>query len=411
MSQDQPLLSLGNLRHFLVAVLVVALLAPVPVTYAQENEEPTYTFVSMPDFLNADIGDVRRSVRWEHGDPNSINASYREAVDVILDSVEAEDPGSVLVAGDLVEGHWGMDEDDTGIFGPVATRKQKERAVTRAGDLYYRQWAGRFADRALRVYPAVGDHEIGDNPWGSRTFKYRAMPVFKAVWAKHFTDSGSTYARHPIGTPWEDTAYATYLGPDLLLVTVDVFRRSRDGVHAEVVGGQLEWLDSVLAENTARGAAGAKWVIVQGHTPVLGPVRETNSSGLFMEDSTDFWETLRRHDVTAYFNGEVHTVTMRHDGVTQISHGNGITAGAGDFNYLVGKVFDDRIELTIKRIPRLSTDRTSKLWHTSSKRPAIGVTYAREAHVTGTAVLTTDDGRIGESSGELIQVMGDLIDG
>ena len=403
--------TLEGMPRFLVVVLLVLALIPVPAALTQEVEEAAYTFVSVPDFLNADVGTVRRSRRWDNGDPNSINASYRGAVDVILDAIEAEGPDSVLVAGDLVEGHWGIDEDDTGIFGPVKTFAQKNRAVTRAGNLYYRQWARRFAQRDLPVFPAVGDHEIGDNPWPARRFKYRAMPVFKSVWAKHFTDSGSAYAMRPRGTRWEDTAYATYLRPELLLVTVDVFARSRDGVHAKVVRGQLRWLDDVLAHNTALGDGGAKWVIVQGHTPVLGPVRMARSSGLYTENGEAFWDTMQRHDVTAYFNGEVHTVTLRHDGVTQISHGNGIVAGIGDFNYLVGTVYDDRIEITIKRIPRLSTDNTVELWQTSRKRPPISVTYERESHVSGTAVLTEDGGRIDEFTGELIPVDGVLVDG
>lgn len=398
-------------RTILATFLVLTLgAATAPTASTREAGEPTYTFVSMPDFLNADIGNTRLSPRWDRGDPNSINTSYREAIDVILDAVQDENPDSVLVAGDLVEGHWGSDVDDTRIFGRVNTFEQRMHAVTRAGNLYYSQWARRYAERGLLVHPAVGDHEIGDNWWHPGSFKYRAVPRFKRVWAKHFTASGTTYDMRPTDTAWQNTAYATYLSPDLLLVTVDVFKRSADGVHAMVTNGQLKWLDSVLAQNSALGVDGAKWVIVQGHTPVLGPVRESQSSGLYTEKPEKFWATLRRHDVTAYFNGEVHTVTMRHDGVTQISHGNGILVGTGPFNYLIGKVYGDRIETAIKRIPRLSIDRSAKLWHTTLKRPPIGITYAREALVTGTAVLTTDDGRIGESTGELVPVTGDMID-
>jgi hypothetical protein len=46
----------------------------------------------------------------------TVNDVYERAVDVILDEVEAEQPDSVLVAGDLVEGRWGLDVDGTGTF-------------------------------------------------------------------------------------------------------------------------------------------------------------------------------------------------------------------------------------------------------------------------------------------------------
>jgi hypothetical protein len=378
------------------AIAAVGLVAvPLQPVLAEETPEP-YTFISMPDFLNADIGDTRASSRWEPGDPNSINASYRLALDVVLDEVQAEAPSTVLVAGDLVEGHWGVDVENTGIFGPTSTFEQKKQAVSRAGDLYYSQWKKRFTERGLTVFPAVGDHEIGDNPWPSNGFKRRAFHTFKSVWAKHF--AGTRYPLRPVGTPWEKTAYAVYLTPDVLLVSVDVFVRIPDngdsntgGVTASVRGGQLAWLDGLLASTTA------KHVIVQGHTPVLGPVRLARSSGLMHEGGGEspFWQTLERHDGRilniVYLCGEVHDVTAHAEGgVIQIAHGNGIIAGSGPFNYLEGRVYPDRLELEVKRIARLSLDDSAKLWATSWKRPPIGVSYAPGATTTGTAVIGDD---------------------
>jgi hypothetical protein len=384
---EQKLAGCRRLTQTTAALAVFSLVAlSAGSASAQETEAP-YTFVSMPDFLNADIGDTRASSRWQPGDPNSINDSYRGALDVVLDEVQAEAPSSVLVAGDLVEGHWGTDVERTGIFGPTRTLDQKHLAVTRAGNLYYSQWKQRFAERGLAVFPAVGDHEIGDNPWPPGNFKYRAFRTFKQVWAKHFTASGTTYPMRPVGSPWEDTAYAVYLTPDVLLVTVDVFMRTPDGVRATVKRGQLAWLDGLL------GSTSAKHVFVQGHTPVLGPVRQLNSSGLMLEGGEDspFWQTLKRHGVDAYLCGEVHEITAIDDGtVVQIAHGALLTVGQGGYNFLVGKVYPDRLELEVKRIARTSLDRSSKLWATSWKRPAIGVTYAPGSYAVGAAVLGDD---------------------
>ena len=354
--------------------LVVA--GRLPMAAAQTIDTP-YTFVSMPDFLNAD-GDARKASGWRPGDPNSINAAYRQAIDVILDEVQAEDPNSVFVAGDLVEGHWGIDFSNTGIFGPVDTYAQRLVALERAADLYYGEWKERFAARNLPVYPAVGDHEIGDNNWYPGTFKWNAFPTFKRVWAEHFPRGES----HPEGS-FSETAYSTHLTADILLVTVDVWSRVDSAVVAQVKGKQLEWLDSVLASTRA------KHIIVQGHTPVLGPLVQYRSSGLMMENGPDseFWRTMVRHGVDLYLCGEVHDVTVLElDGVTQVAHGS-LIAGAR-MNYLVGRIYSDRIDLEIKRIDGVR-DETGELWQTSKKRQPIGVTYQPGAYSVHTQSLPT----------------------
>ena len=263
--------------------LGAALVAPA-VPRAPEDPpkrpEVAYRFVSIPDLFNADLGDVRGQPGWDPGDPNSTNASYEEAIDVVLDAIEAEDPAFVAVAGDLVEGHWGEDLDNTGIFGPVGTDAERLRAITAAGDLYYGQWRDRFARRGLRVYPALGDHEIGDDlggqpmdqRWPAGTFRHRAVPTYKAVWARNFTTApgtGRRYPLRPIETQWEDTAYAVRPDDETLLVSVDVFRYNDRGVQPIVSGGQLRWLRGLLTDARRRGIDN---VIVQGHVPVLGPV-------------------------------------------------------------------------------------------------------------------------------------------
>ena len=184
-----------------------AAMLPQLTSRATAAEMPLATFVSMPDFLNADVADVRDRPAWRPGMPNSINSSYRRAINIVLDEVEAENPDAVFVAGDLVQGHWGSDVDDTGIFGPVDTFAQRLRAVTNAGRCYYGQWRERFTERGLTVYPAIGDHEIGDNPWPVGQFKYRAFSTFKAVWAEYFTlrgDGSHIYDHRPVGTSFED---------------------------------------------------------------------------------------------------------------------------------------------------------------------------------------------------------------
>jgi hypothetical protein len=342
---------------------------------AQETplaEEPSITLVSIPDFINADVGDVRGIDRpgylgWDPGDPNSINRYYRDTLKVVLDQVASENPDSVLVAGDEVNGHWGVDHDRTGIFGPVDTYEHKLEALRNAGRLYYGQWKGRFAQRGLRVYPAVGDHEVGDNPWPIGSFKTRAFGTFKNTWARHFTAGGTKYALRPVGTPYEGTAYAVRLTPDTLLVTVDTFAKYDGTVHARLTSDQLSWVDSTI--RTAR-AGGVKNVILQGHVSVLGPVNNQYSSNLMYEGggSSTFWQMLKRHNVDLYLAGEAHDMTVRTDGtLVQVTHGGYVARGVS--NYLVIKVYQDRIELRLKKFSGRTLDETRRLWQVDDKRP------------------------------------------
>jgi hypothetical protein len=370
-----------NLGTKMVAVLagaIVAALASLGIataTNAQEPPpatEPLITLVSIPDFINADVSDVRGIqgsgyLGWDPGDPNSINAYYRDTLNVILDQVAAETPDAVLVAGDEVNGHWGIDYDQTGIFGPVDTYEQKLQALRNAGALYYQQWKERFALRGLTVYPAVGDHEVGDNPWPSGWFKTRAFGTFKNTWAHHFTDNGTKYALRPVGTPYVGTAYAVKLTPDTLLITVDVFAKYDGEVHTHLTSDQLSWVESTISNAKA---SGVKNVIVQGHVSVLGPVNNQYSSNLLYEggSSSAFWQTLKRHNVDLYLAGEAHDMTVYNDGtLVQVTHGGYVPRGIS--NYLVLKVYADRIELELKQFSGRTLDDTRRLWQTANKRP------------------------------------------
>lgn len=365
-------------------------------------DAPVYTFISAPDLFNGDMGDVRQLKTWHRGDPNSWSASHAESIDHIFDEFESYNADSVLVAGDLVEGHWGKDKQNTGVFGPTDTYKNKLRAITRAGDFYYGEWRERFNKRNMAmsdVHVAVGDHEIGDNPWTSK-FKRKTVPTFKNVWSRNFTrrqDGARKYSNYPAGTQFADTAYATYLNPDLLLVTVDVFNSRNDKVSVNVRGGQLEWLQHVLGS-----ADPATQIIVQGHAPVLEPVRLRGTSGLKIEDGKNsaFWKTLQAYDVDFYFSGEVHapTATQKASGdVVQLVHGGLFAWGVTDF--LVGRVHaDGRMEIDMRRFKVIEVRAEPNLWHTAGSSAGY-VELAKNSISVGT--LTLDQGVITERTGLL----------
>lgn len=357
---------------------------------------PDYEFVAAPDFLNQDVGDVRGLPTWQPGDPNSWTPQLQQGIRRFLDEIDALDPGAVLVPGDLVEGRWGRDSMDTGIWGPTRTQAEKTAAVRRAARFYYATYAERFAIRDLTLHASLGDHEIGDNFWDDRnaysTFKRRNLEVFKQMWAERFThtpDGEHRYPNRPVGTIWEDTAYAVHLSPDVLLVTLDEFHRRDGDVHFEVQGGQLRWLRQTLSQAKADGVP---WIIVQGHNPVLMPVREVSSSGAHIEGgrTSALWQTMAEYGVDIYLNGEVHDTTMRQaDGVTQISTGGLLYRG--DATYLVAKVYSDRIELDVRE---LAGERAGgKLWQTTGMRTRAETRYFDEPSSSIGSMVLTSDGR------------------
>lgn len=365
--------------------------------------ETDYTMVSMPDFLNADIADVSDSPLWQPGDPNGISPSYTASLDTVLDDVDQWDVTDVLIAGDLVEGRWGRDDSSTGIFGPVETEAQKVAALGRAARQYYPEAKGRFTSRGMRIHAAVGDHEIGDNNWSAfgspyERFKHRHVNDFKAQWAKYFTNRGTRYVRHPSGTNHDATAYSVKLAPEILLVTVDVFRRTPTEVVASIKGGQMTWLESVLANAKAKGI---DWVIVQGHTPVAGPVRYQNSSRLMYENGTDskFWRVMKEYGVDLYLAGEVHDTTAlvpSGGGPIQISHGG--LFHLGRFSYMVCDFSGETLRLQTRAFNASVDTADGYLWQTDRDQmlPS-SVTYQPGSFVTGTMTVDKDGDVLGRS--------------
>ena len=245
-----------------LALSAVALALPMvttPVGRATRGAPPTgFVFVSMPDTFNNDLGDVRDSRHWRRGDPNSVNQEYRQVIRTVFADVAAENPLAVLMAGDAVQGHWGRDDADTGIFGPVRTDRQRTKAMRRAAHQYYGEYVHRFDARGLPLYAAIGDHELGDNPWRAgdsdwRAWKLHHLRTLRSEWAEKFTRSGRRFALHPRGTSYDETAYAKYLVP----------RRAAADHHGRVQEGEAQ-CGRPGRERTARldeGRAGRS----QGH--------------------------------------------------------------------------------------------------------------------------------------------------
>lgn len=313
-----------------------------------------WRFVSIPDFLNVDL--TYPQPGWE------------DTLDYVLKAIKAENPEFVLVAGDLVMGRW----------------PDKESIKKYAG-IYYPAWIKRMQDHDLRFYTAVGDHEIGDNPW--RGDKLELVSYFKRQFQK--------YLKMPLNGPlrMKGTAF-WFIHENTLFIAVDVFEKGngpQGGIVAKVTGPQLEWFEQVITDNP-----GVENIIVMGHTPILGPVRKESSSGLILEGGrkSPLWQTMTKHGVDLYLCGEVHAITCTQaDNVLQIAHG-GLFGYNPKVNYLVGTVSTNQIELELKEIEIVN--RGNKLWQAGTNHPQETVQIAddikQKGFVTvGTATLDKAD--------------------
>jgi hypothetical protein len=352
---------------------------------------PRWRFVSTPDAWNNDIGDVRKASGWEPGEPNSINHSWRRATDTVLADIALREPRFVLVAGDLVQGRWDDDIDGVGTFGATTSLAARRDAVREGAGIYYAQWRAQFRRHGLRVHAAVGDHEIGDDDW-TEEHERALVPTFKDAWSRAFTyrrnGARFLYPRHPAdGTQHARTAYAFRSGP-VFLVTVDVFHQWRDGsVHITIVGSQLRWLRHVV--RAANSDPAVKFIVVQGHTPVLPARYAVGSSGLHVDRgaSSPFWRTLERNGVDLYLCGEAHTISRANrGGVEQVVHGSNI--GFSKFNYLTIAVSPQRLWLTL-RVADVQHATDARMWQAGYVRPWASRRVGRFS-VVGTMRVTAD---------------------
>ena len=266
----------------------------------------------------------------------------------------------ILMPGDACRGHWDTPQFIKS-FNPALTPAE---AILQAGDLCYTGMVNAFKEAGYpTILMAVGDHEVGDNPWPVGNAVSAHQEEFRQAFAKGFNvnpDGGQfkydkpigEAASRPLGTKYEETSYA-YQHKKVLFVTVDAFYQEdpdkqiglQGSVTGSVVGKHLEWFEHVLSE--ARKDTSIKHIFVQAHLPVLQPVRRVNSSGMLMdgEMESDFWKTMRKHEVDIYFAGEVHSNTVTKDPKSDLVQV--VTRGRWLNNFATVDITDDVIDITL----------------------------------------------------------------
>jgi hypothetical protein len=314
-------------------------------------------FVSFPDFFNFDIPRP-----WP---------GYDSAVNYFLGLIKAEEPAFVLVAGDLVNGHWW----------------DSPQCVEHMGSIYYSGWVNRMHENGLKFYTAIGDHELGDDPWP--TEKIKLIQNLEKVYCEHL--------KMPLNGPEYKKGLAYYVREgNLLIVTIETFEVIDDSMHIDVTGAQMEWFKKVLNANND-----ATFKIVQGHVPVWGENKSRSSSRLMMVDGKngEFYKAMKESGVDVYLAGEFHDVTvLESDGIWQIVHGS--SWGREIVNtedYLVGEIKGDNLTLTMKRM--YMDAQGEYMWNLNKERGPREMVQINERtlkngpEITGTLTIGKTDGR------------------
>lgn len=274
-----------------LALCVLACLIAPP-TQAAEDDNNAVRFTSIPDIFN-----------WNIPNPTP---GWEDSMDWLFTRLKKEGPDFTLVAGDIMDARW-----------------YEEELVKQKTEEYWGGFMKRFNDRNMAVYVAPGDHEYGDD-------KGLTMGDISRVFGEQFTKIMGM----PKNGPKNHLGRAFFVREgNLLVITLDTFEDAGKRFAYTVGDEQLEWMEKVLIDNKD-----AEFVIVQGHLPIVGPVKSKNSSASMMKGGTNnkLWKLMVNYGVDAYLCGEHHRITVHHhQGIWQIVHG-ALWGTQTDLNYMRG---------------------------------------------------------------------------
>jgi len=262
---------------------------------AANDQAQDIRFTSVPDIFN-----------WNIGNPQP---GWEDALDWFFDRLQREGPDFLLIAGDIMDARWWTD-----------AREIQEKTAE-----YWVGFKRRFDERGMTLYVAPGDHEYGDDG-GLR----------KGHIARVFGEQFTELMGMPRNGPPNHMGRAYYVREkNLLVITLDTFEDAGEAFAYTVGDEQLDWMEKILMANQD-----AEFIVVQGHLPIVGPVRSKNSSASMLEDGpkSGLWKLMVKYGVNVYLCGEHHRITVKkRDGIWQIVHG-ALWGTQTDLNYLRGIV-------------------------------------------------------------------------
>jgi hypothetical protein len=259
--------------------------------------------------------------------PIGLNDSWREFLRTeIADITSGADV--VLHQGDQVDGRWGQDCDDRGVFGPVGTWTERVNALALAGQIYYQRMKRFWSDHDVLF--AMGDHEIGDIGGSGivlpGTFTYQAHRYWNRLWRRHYGPSRYASRRGRVG-----------------IITLDPIMKRPHGIIARISDADLDWTRNKIAHWRDNGVT---WFLVQSEIPAIGPNRESGTSGLLLRNGGNVWRRFASMGIDLFLTAEFHAdTTHTQEGTTpvQVVHGGAHLRAS----WLVIDEYEDRLQLTL----------------------------------------------------------------
>jgi DNA repair exonuclease SbcCD nuclease subunit len=319
-------------------------------------------FTSVPDIFN-----------WNISNPQP---GWEDALDWFFKRLKAEGPDFNLNAGDIMDARWWNDAEQ----------------VQKKTEEYWGGFVKRYRDAGLTVYVAPGDHEYGDDGG-----------LKKAHIARVFGEQFTTLMGMPRNGPKNHLGRTFYVrNGNLLIITLDTFEDTGGSRFAYTVGEeQLAWMEKTLTDHKD-----AEFVIVQGHLPIVGPVKSKNSSASMLKGgkTSKLWQLMVAHKVDVYLCGEHHRITTKKvDGIWQIVHG-ALWGTQTDLNYMrgVAKPGELRLELLEFDVTYSGGYIGDHPHRGATNKPRENVAIAAETlkdgpRLTGTLVLKSHDGTVTET--------------
>jgi hypothetical protein len=278
-----------------------------PFEFPTSENHASFHFTSFPDLYNWNI---------KYPQPG-----WEDAMDWFLAGMKKEGPAFSLNAGDIMDARWW----DT----PKQVREKTNE--------YWGGFKKRFEDKNIKLYIAPGDHEYGDD---QGLTKRKLTPVYGEQFSRIF-NMPRNGPEHKKGR-----AYA-FVKENLAVISVDTFEHVGKRMRMQVTGKQLAWVEQQLKKHQDKD-----FIIVQGHVPVIGPVRSKSSSANMLRGrgKSEFWKLMVEYGVDVYLCGEHHRITAKkRDGIWQVVHG-ALWGTHTDPNYLRGSVWDDKLQLDLFRL-------------------------------------------------------------
>ncbi|MGJ8585139.1 MAG: metallophosphoesterase family protein [Marinosulfonomonas sp.] len=286
----------------------------------EQKEVEPWRFIVMADIHNSEAYLHKKGVRT---DTKGIERLQENQIKLYSEIHDVFGGDFVLMPGDMMNGRTWAKRDFIGKMGYPAYWGTLHGAIDEFSDVVFGNIVTAFREGGYPdILVALGDHEVGDNDWSAKSRKAYAVEYFKTAFARHFVTVAAKNYSEAKGdfSSFNQTNYAVR-HKNAVFITLDEFYQASPktdiGPHGSVAGTisqeQQDWLETVLI--AARENPSIEYIFVQGHLPVLQPVRVNRSSNMAYEDGPDsaLWKLLQEYEVDLYFNGEVHANTVRTD--------------------------------------------------------------------------------------------------